>query len=530
LGKTLEEGEVIKKLINFVKENKSEVLILLGILLIASFFRLYRISDYMTYLGDEGRDVIVVRRLLVYFDPILIGPGTSIGNMYLGPLYYYLIAPSLWLAGYSPVGPSVLVALVGVFTVFLVWKFGRELSGKVAGLIAAFFYAISPTVIIFSRSSWNPNVMPFFSLLSIYSVWKVYESRGASREVGWWLIVLGISYAFCLQSHYLGLLLLPTFGVFLFIKYLKLKKEKLLKPFVKNSLISLILFLFLMSPLVIFDARHGWRNFAAMKKFFTVRQETVSIRPWNAIPQIWPIFEKVNIRLLAGHNQPIGMVLSSVTVIFLIWTIFKFRKNYLLIPSAYWLLFSWFGFALLGLGLYKQEIYDHYYGFFFPAPFLLVGALAERLANKQSLPLRGSGKRIVKILLFIGLFTLVVVNLVNSPLKYPPNQQLRRAKEVAQKISDESGGKEFNLAVIAERNYEAGYQYFLEMWGKKVAKIDAQKPDTITGQLFVVCEMEKTKCDPTHSPKAEVANFGWSKVENEWTVFGTSLYRLVHTK
>jgi 4-amino-4-deoxy-L-arabinose transferase-like glycosyltransferase len=528
LGKTLEEGEVIKKLINFVKENKSEVLILLGILLIASFFRLYRISDYMTYLGDEGRDVIVVRRLLVYFDPILIGPGTSIGNMYLGPLYYYLIAPSLWLAGYSPVGPSVLVALVGVFTVFLVWKFGRELSGKVAGLIAAFFYAISPTVIIFSRSSWNPNVMPFFSLLSIYSVWKVYESRGASREVGWWLIVLGISYAFCLQSHYLGLLLLPTFGVFLFIKYLKLKKEKLLKPFVKNSLISLILFLFLMSPLVIFDARHGWRNFAAMKKFFAVRQETVSIRPWNAIPKIYPIFEKVNIRLLAGKNVFAGKTITFVFVIFLLWLLFN-RKKLTINRQPLAIILVWLAFALIGLGLYKQEIYDHYYGFFFPAPFLLMGALAERLANKQSLPLRGSGKRIVKILLFIGLFALVVVNLVNSPLKYPPNQQLRRAKEVAQKVAEEAKDKEFNFAVIAERNYESGYRYFLEMWKKPVVDIDAQKPDTITNQLFVVCEMEKAKCDPTHNPKAEVANFGWSKIDKEITVFGTTMYKLVHT-
>jgi len=516
------------KIVNWVKNNKVEFAILVAILVVGAFLRLYKIADYMTYLGDEGRDVIVVRRLLLYFDPILIGPGTSIGNMYLGPLYYYLIAPSLWLAGFSPVGPSVFVALVGVLTVFLVWKFGREWfpstgSGQVAwgSLIAAFFYAISPTVIIFSRSSWNPNVMPFFALLSVYSVWKIYQSREASREVGWWFMILGISYAFCLQSHYLGLLLLPTLGIFLFIKYLKLRKENLLKPFIKDSLIGLIIFLFLMSPLVIFDARHGWRNFEAMKKFFAVRQETVSIKPWKAIPKFYPILEKVNIRLLAGRNDFAGKTISFAFVVFLLWLLFNSKK--LTInrqPLA--IILTWLVFALLGLGLYKQEIYDHYYGFFFPAPFLLVGALAGVLAN--------SGKRIGKIALFIILGSLFMVNLQNSPLRYPPNQQLRRAKEVAQKISEESAGRQFNLAVIAERNYEAGYQYFLEMWGKKVVKIDAQKPDTITNQLFVVCEMEKTKCDPTHSPKAEVANFGWSKIDTEWTVFGTTLYRLVHTK
>lgn len=513
----------MEKIVNWIKDNKVEFAILVAILAAGAFFRLYKIADYMTYLGDEGRDVTVVRRLLVYFDPILIGPGTSIGNMYLGPLYYYLIAPSLWLAGFSPVGPSVFVALVGVLTVFLVWKFGREWFGKVAGLTAAFFYAISPTVIIFSRSSWNPNIMPFFALLSIYSVWKIWSYSAKARlpagqgfaGQGKWLVILGISFAFCLQSHYLGLLLLPTLGIFLFLT----KKNK---KFWHYSLLSVLLFLFLMSPLVIFDARHGWRNFAAMKNFFAVRQETVSIKPWKAVPKIFPIFEKINSRLVGGRDINAGVYLTIVIFVFAIWLLVNRKKEERMQKDAYILIFTWLAFALLGLGLYKQEIYDHYYGFFFPAPFFLIGALVQntfKIARKAG-----------KILIILGLLYLAFVNFKQNPLRYPPNMQLRRAMEVAQKVSHESGGKEFNFAVIAERNYESGYKYFLQMWGTKIVDIDAQKPDTITGQLFVVCEMEKVKCDPTHNPKAEVANFGWSKIDTEWTVFGTTFYKLVHSE
>ena len=523
----------MEKIINWVKNNKVEFAILVAILAMGAFLRLYKIADYMTYLGDEGRDVIVVRRLLVYFDPILIGPGTSIGNMYLGPLYYYLIAPSLWLAGFSPVGPSVFVALVGVATVFLVWKFGREWFGKVAGLIAAFFYTISPTVIIFSRSSWNPNIMPFFALLSVYSVWKIYQSREAlrsesgsktSREVGWWFMILGISYAFCLQSHYLSLLLLPTLGIYCFITFLRIKKDSTKenkKSFLRYSLFSVLLFLFLMSPLVIFDARHGWRNFAAVKKFFAVRQETISIKPWKAIPKFYPIFEKVNIRLLAGRNDFAGKIISFAFVVFLLWLLFNSKK--LTInrqPLA--IILTWFAFALIGLGLYKQEIYDHYYGFFFPVPFFLLGALVQNTFK--------TAKKAGRILIVLGCSYLVFVNFKENPLRYPPNMQLTRAEKVAQKVSEESKQEKFNFAVIAERNYESGYKYFLEMWGTKIVDIDAQKPDTITSQLFVVCEMEKAKCDPTHNPKAEVANFGWSKIEKEYSVFGTTLFKLIHTK
>ena len=508
---------MINKLINFIKKNKYEVLILLGILLAASFLRLYKIGEYMTFLGDEGRDAIVVRRLLVYFDPILIGPGTSIGNMYLGPLYYYLIAPSLWLARFSPVGPSIFVALIGIATVFLVWKMGREWFGKYAGLIAAFFYAISPTVVIFSKSSWNPNVMPFFALLCVYAVWKVWK-----EEKYKWLWVLGVSYAFCLQLHYLGLLLLPTLGIFLLIKYLRLRKERRLKPFIKNSMVALVLFLFLMSPLVIFDARHGWMNFTSMKKFFSVRQETVSIKPWKAIPNIFPIFEEINTRLVGGRDETSGMYVSIAIAIFAIWRIVNRKKIDGRSKDAYLLVTLWFTFALIGLGLYKQSIYDHYYGFFFPVPFFLIGALSQDLFK--------ASKKMVRILVVLGLLYLAFVNFKENPLRFPPNQQLKRAEVVAQKVSDDSKGEEFNFAVIAERNYESGYEYFLEMWGTGITKIDAQRPDTITDQLFVVCEMPKEKCDPTHNAKAEVANFGWSKIESEQSVFGTTLYKLVHTK
>ena len=54
--------------------------------------------------------------------------------------------------------------------------------------------------------------------------------------------------------------------------------------------------------------------------------------------------------------------------------------------------------------------------------------------------------------------------------------------------------------------------------------------DTITKQLFVVCEMPVEKCDPTHNAKAEVANFGWSKIESEHEAFGVNIFKLVHTQ
>src|SRR3989304_9359692 len=299
----------------WIKKNPTEFVFLLIIILLAAFLRLYRISEYMTFLGDEGRDVIIVRRLLVNADPILIGPGSSIGNMYLGPLYYYMMAPALLLAGYSPAGPAVQIALLGVASVGFIWYVGRQWFGRVAGLTSAFLYSLSPVVIYYSRSSWNPNIMPFFALLCIWATWQFFKNDKFR-----WIIVAGISFAFVLQSHYLGLLLGPVVGLYWLLKLIRIRSnKKQLSSFTKNSLISLIAFAFLMSPLVIFDARNGFQNFSAMKEFFTERQTTISAKPWNAIPALAPLSEKISSRLLGGTVDALGRWIALGIAAFSVW-------------------------------------------------------------------------------------------------------------------------------------------------------------------------------------------------------------------
>lgn len=353
----------MKKVSKFIKNNKKEVVVLGLIVLIGAILRLYKIDQYMTFLGDEGRDVIIVRRFLTQGDIFLIGPGTSIGNMYLGPFYYYMMAPALLLANFSPVGPAVQIAVLSLVTIVFIYLVGKEwFSGK-AGLIAAFLYSISPTVIIYSRSSWNPNIMPFFALLSVYSIWRVFK-----KNEHYWLIVLGFSYAAVLQSHYLGLLLAPTLLVIWALSFYITDKRR---EFIKNSVLGGAVFSLLMSPLVIFDARHGWRNFEAIKIFFTHRQTTVSARPWNAIPDLWPLVQEISTRLVAGRNMEFGMWTALFIILATIFVFTRGRKNLTLNNYiGFAIIFIWLGFALVGLGLYKQEIYDHYYGFFFPAPLI----------------------------------------------------------------------------------------------------------------------------------------------------------------
>ncbi len=503
------------KIKSWVVSHKVEFVLLICILLVGAFVRLYKIDQYMTFLGDEGRDALIVRRLIVNHHPPLIGPGTSIGNMYLGPAYYYMMAIPLLIANFNPVGPAVFIALLGVGTILVLWWVTREWFGSAGAFVASFLYAISPVVIIYSRSSWNPNIMPFFALLTIYAIWRVWFKKEIK-----WLIVVGISFACVLQSHYLGLLLLPAILIIWFFTFIKTTKKR---RFFIFSVISLILFLVLMSPLAIFDFRHNFINFNAMKAFFSDRQTTVSVLPWKAIPGMGPQLDMLSTDLVAAKNANLGVIISIIIALTFGYVYLGKREKYdFKNTSIVVTLTLWLGFALIGLALYKQHIYDHYFGFVFAAPFVILGGAAQYLVAK---------KRTIWLLI-VGavVLSLVFVDIQNSPLQSPPNMQLQRARFVANKVNEISNGQRFNFALIADGNYDSGYRYFLDLENTKVVDIDVQDTkSTITDQLIVVCEREKAKCDPTHNAKTEIAAWGWSKVESQWDdVFGVTIYKLAH--
>jgi hypothetical protein len=322
----------------------------------------------------------------------------------------------------------------------------------------------------------------------------------------------------------------PTVIIFFVLKTvytLKVDKEKI-KPLFLYSLLSLALFIVLtILPLVWFDIRHNFINYNAFKQFFTVRQTTVNLKPYKAVPKLWELTTQIFTRLLAGKNQEWGGWLTALfglgTLFIVIKEVFgSARKKFFQKKDnlALLLVLAWFLIGLLGLGSYKQHIYDHYFGFFFPVPFLL-GALVIREGWRSGWlgKIVGSGL----------LSAIVILSFAENPFRYPPNYQLAKTEEVARFIEDQAGGQPFNLALIAENNYQDAYAFFMEIWHKPATPIEPLRvEETITDQLFVICE--KIPCQPINHPLAEIANFGWAKIDQKWEENGVEVYKLVHNQ
>ena len=503
---------------NWIKKNKLEITIFLLIILLSAFFRFYRIDEYMTFLGDEGRDALVIKKILTEFDfPLLGAPtsvSTSVGNMYNGPLYYYMMAVSmipLWL---NPVGAAGMVALIGVATVGLIYYLTRSWFGKQAAIIASLLYALSPINIIYSRSSWNPNPAPFFALLAICGLYKSHQTKNYL-----WMIVTGIAVAFAVQMHFLALILIPIAGII----WLNELREKIngklqIKNFWKGFVLSIAAFLFLMSPLAIYDFKYDFQNYRAFETFFFGdRATTINLNPLNSLGRTVPIYSGnlVN-RYLAGEQYLLMILLSILILIPVLSVIYKLLKK----EKINWPIFAlsvWLIVGVLGLALYKGNIYDHYSSFLSPVLFILFATNIHLINSLDSKKLN----QVIRGFFLLLVLILVIANLQKNPLQDPPNRQLYKTQEIAKFVINESGEKPFNFALIAKSNYDAAYQFYLDMYNHKPVKL----PDK-TEQLFVVCE--DLECNPINNPKYEISGFGWVMIDYVKDYNGVKVFRLVH--
>jgi 4-amino-4-deoxy-L-arabinose transferase-like glycosyltransferase len=483
-----------------LKKIKPSTWILIFVLILGAFFRLYRIGDYMEFLGDQSRDVLIVRDFLQHGNVFFIGPQTSIGNMYLGPWFYYLIAPSLLLANFNPIGPAIFITIINIFTIYLVYFVGKKWFNLPSGLMAAFLFAISPVAIRYSNFIWNPNVMACFSLLFVYFFFESFRVKKYQN-----FIYASLSFVMVMNSHYLGLALLPFIGVywlFYLVTFIK-RKSAQLKPFLKYSLIAATIFFLSLIPQTLFDIKHDGQNIKSLLAFFTQRETTVNIKLYKALPEIPSMFNQINTSLLAGKNETVGIVVSVVFALLIILSLIKYKKQ----KKSFWYVFFWYLSGIIALALYKQHIYDHYFTFLFPVVFLFIGYLI--IKNK----LFG-----IPLLIIIFIFSVS-----NNAFKWPPNYQLKTTQEISNSIISSANGKDFNFALLSKMGW--GFNYYL--YDQKNYYEINQK---LTDQLFVICVPFQIDCNPINNPEYNVAAFGWAKIDSEWEINGIKIFRLLHTQ
>ncbi|PJA85653.1 MAG: hypothetical protein CO143_01245, partial [Candidatus Moranbacteria bacterium CG_4_9_14_3_um_filter_45_14] len=89
--------------------------------------------------------------------------------------------------------------LFSIATIFLVYFFFKKFFAEQISLILTFLFSISFFVVTYSRFAFNPNSIPFFTLLFLFSLLAILDN--APKEKLRWAVLLGIAMGIGFQLH-----------------------------------------------------------------------------------------------------------------------------------------------------------------------------------------------------------------------------------------------------------------------------------------------------------------------------------------
>lgn len=170
------------------------LIILVAILGLALFLRVYKIDTNFYFTGELGKELLYTRSFAVANQLPLVGMSTSHEWLSYGPLYYWILIPLFNLFNGDPYllfWLALVASALGMILNYLV--FSKIINSKVA-LISTFLQAISPLMIWQTRLSklhvffWI--FMPIFAYL-LHLLWL-----GNKKWVFWIGIVFGVMFSF----------------------------------------------------------------------------------------------------------------------------------------------------------------------------------------------------------------------------------------------------------------------------------------------------------------------------------------------
>jgi len=478
------------------------------IFILAVLLRLYRLPEYVQFLGDEGRDALAVKRMIVDHQWTLLGPTASVGGFYIGPIYYYFIMPFLWLFKLNPVGPAYFSVIVGLAMIVSTYYFCKKFFGEKEALVTTFLMSISPEMVYISRFSWNPNPMPFFALITIL---LVYFASVTKKRI--FVFLAGLSVGIMQQLHYIDLIFMPILGLAILVTLPR-------KEFIKNIILGTAGFLLGDSLFLIFELRHNFPNIRSVLEFISRGGKTVSPRSLDLFWLLDDITRRCYEIVLGFHGTILNIYYYLSMFGLVVWLKEKIQIKEERVKI--WLILIWLLIGALGVGSYQGTLSNHYFGYLFPLPFMFLGIFAARfLLNKK----------ILIPFFLIWLVVLIYFEIKNLYLWYPPNNQVTQTSKVARMVANLALEKPYNFALITPGNSDHAYRYFLEVWQKAPTTIINPDLDlsrkTVTDQLIIVCE--QAECKPLGNPLWEVAGFGRAEIaEKQIGPAGIVVYKLVH--
>ncbi len=330
------------------------------IFFVFSLIRFVYSVNFVSFSQDNARDLVVVQQMIDQGNYIVeYGPKASVWDFYLPPFYYQLHLVVSLLFPNNPLAMKWLITLVESGTSLLLFLILKKFLDEQKAFVLAVAYALSPIAIVFGTTSWNPDMIPFFSTLSLYSYIEYLENRKK-----WGIIVGTLAITIAIHLHYQAVVLLP-FALITFVLGLKNSRRDILY-WIGAWGMGLVTIL----PYIWGELSSNWHNTRSIIEYFT----TEHTRYYDQVSKpgfVLTFLPRLTQRLLIGgkiYNVIFGRVIFLLGLSILFFKNFSKKKVFIYI-SLY--LFTVF----MMLRVYKGDKVDYYMSTLFIMPYLLLGVI-----------------------------------------------------------------------------------------------------------------------------------------------------------
>jgi hypothetical protein len=253
--------------------------IILGLLLLtilcAIFIRTHHFQDWLLFRADQTRDAYITKdayengpshlRILgpkiekVYLEGDTKSGG---GTLSMGPYFYY----SQYLASFifRTTDPWIFALpdlILSILSIPLFYFFLRQFFPRKISLISTILFSFSFIITQYTRFSWNPNQIIFWSILLLLSLYRSSFEED-KKKAGLWLITAFLSLMVLAQLHFIAFAGFPIIAIVFWIIYFP-KKIKL-----RYWLISVGIILLFNTPLILSDIKNDGNNAKRFQALF----------------------------------------------------------------------------------------------------------------------------------------------------------------------------------------------------------------------------------------------------------------------
>jgi len=510
------------------------LVIALLMVFVVIFLRFYRIPEYLMFLSDQGRDAIILKRLVTLEKLVFVGPTTSIGNVFTGPFYYYLVAPFMWLFRLDPVGPAYAIALINSLGLVGVFGYVWRRYGKVTSLLFLTLVGLASTQIFQSRYSWNPNPVPLFTMLTLIAWQKTLETKKVR-----YFILSGLLFGFCLQLHYITIIILAPVVFSVFVKIIKTVRNhqlqigtaRLLPTIFRSVPPTHYVLLFVscilsFTPIILFEIKNNFINTYAFVRAFSTSE--VQAKTTFFIDRLRDscagFINHLLLIKITGDQALIVLTIFFIVALIFVWKQ-KRRNSYFIVWCVVLVITNIFALSRLEVGRHV-----HYFNPSYWPMYLTIAYVGNSILHIFSNRIY-KGIIIIVLLIILGLYVKTQITslyfLTDKPRIYT---QVRQAKVVAQYIISQQTSDQYQVVGLPFFETEGHYRYYLEYLKHKPMSADSLGDPK---ELFVIChELAKKDCDIPGNPQWQLADFqnkhqNW-KIESTKLIEEVRVFKLVY--